>query len=105
MKATQRKTKSTKKWKRVKIPLHVGSQGSAEGLLVIELSELIREGRVRVIGLVRQELLSGVKTSEQYEKLKLYLRLSGRGRSTPLIMKKRPRPAIVVGRRELRSLL
>jgi predicted nucleic acid-binding protein len=27
-----------------------------------------------VIGLVRQELLSGVKTSEQYEKLRLYLR-------------------------------
>jgi predicted nucleic acid-binding protein len=45
-----------------------------ERLLVTELSELIREGRVRVIGLVRQELLSGVKTSEQYEKLRLYLR-------------------------------
>jgi len=45
-----------------------------ERLLVTELSELIREGRVRVIGLVRQELLSGIKTSEQYEKLRLYLR-------------------------------
>jgi hypothetical protein len=30
-----------------------------ERLLVAELSELIREGRARVIGLVRQELLSG----------------------------------------------
>lgn len=45
-----------------------------ERLLVTELSELIREGRARVIGLVRQELLSGIKTSEQYEKLRLYLR-------------------------------
>ncbi len=27
-----------------------------------------------MIGLVRQELLSGIKTTEQYEKLKLYLR-------------------------------
>ena len=27
-----------------------------------------------MIGLVRQELLSGIKTSEQYEKLRLYLR-------------------------------
>lgn len=45
-----------------------------ERLLVTELSELIREGRARVIGLVRQEILSGIKTSEQYEKLRLYLR-------------------------------
>lgn len=45
-----------------------------ERLLVTELSELIREGRAQVIGLVRQELLSGIKTSEQYEKLRLYLR-------------------------------
>ena len=27
-----------------------------------------------MIGLIRQELLSGVKTSEQYEKLRVYLR-------------------------------
>ena len=45
-----------------------------EQSLVIELTELIREGRTRVIGLVRQELLSGIKTFEQYENLKLYLR-------------------------------
>ena len=45
-----------------------------EGLLVNEWSELIREGRARVIGLVRQELLSGIKTSEQYERLRPYLR-------------------------------
>jgi predicted nucleic acid-binding protein len=48
--------------------------GSPERLLVMELSELIREGRVRVVGLVRQELLSGIKSNEQYERLRLYLR-------------------------------
>jgi len=46
----------------------------SEKLLVAELAELIREGRVRVIGLVRQELLSGIKTAEQYERLRAYLR-------------------------------
>jgi predicted nucleic acid-binding protein len=50
------------------------SLGRREGILVAELSEVIREGRARVIGLVRQELLSGIKTPEQYERLKLYLR-------------------------------
>jgi hypothetical protein len=46
----------------------------AEKLLVAELSELIREGRGRLIGLVRQELLSGIKMTEHYEKLRLHLR-------------------------------
>ncbi|MGB9337569.1 MAG: PIN domain-containing protein [Candidatus Acidiferrales bacterium] len=48
--------------------------GTAEGSLVAELSELIREGRARIIGLVRQELLSGISTTEQYERLRLHLR-------------------------------
>ena len=48
--------------------------GDNERRLVMELSELIREGRAEVIGLVRQELLSGIKSTEQYEKLRLYLR-------------------------------
>jgi predicted nucleic acid-binding protein len=50
------------------------SLSTNEQFLVSELSEVVREGRARVIGLVRQELLSGIKTTEQYEKLKLYLR-------------------------------
>ena len=45
-----------------------------EKLLVAELSELIREGRARMIGLIRQELLSGIKTTEQYEQLRVHLR-------------------------------
>lgn len=45
-----------------------------ERSVVGELSELIREGRARIIGLVRQELLSGIKASEQYESLRRHLR-------------------------------
>ena len=47
---------------------------AGERAIVAELSELIGEGRAAIIGLVRQELLSGVKTAEQYEKLRLHLR-------------------------------
>jgi predicted nucleic acid-binding protein len=50
------------------------SLSTNEKLLVAELSELIREGRARTIGLIRQELLSGIKTTEQYEKLRVHLR-------------------------------
>lgn len=45
-----------------------------ERSLVAELSELIREGRARIVGLIRQELLSGIRTHEHYEKLRLHLR-------------------------------
>jgi predicted nucleic acid-binding protein len=41
---------------------------------VAELAELIQEGRGRIIGLVRQELLSGIKNPAQYEKLRQTLR-------------------------------
>jgi predicted nucleic acid-binding protein len=50
------------------------SLNATEKFIVSELSELVREGRARLIGLVRQELLSGIKTTEQYEKLRLHLR-------------------------------
>ncbi len=46
----------------------------AERAAVAELTNLIQEGRARIIGLVRQELLSGIKTSSQYEKLRGVLR-------------------------------
>jgi predicted nucleic acid-binding protein len=46
----------------------------AERAAVAELTDLIKEGRARIIGLVRQELLSGIKTSTQYEKLRAVLR-------------------------------
>jgi predicted nucleic acid-binding protein len=49
-------------------------QSSAEQHAVAELAELTNDGRVRIIGLIRQELLSGVRTAAQYEKLRLNLR-------------------------------
>jgi predicted nucleic acid-binding protein len=47
---------------------------TAETLLVDELGELVKEGRTRILGLIRQELLSGIKTIDQYEKLRSILR-------------------------------
>jgi len=46
----------------------------AQRATVAELTSLIQEGRARIIGLIRQELLSGIKTSSQYEKLHTVLR-------------------------------
>lgn len=48
--------------------------GAAEQTVVSELADLTREGRARLIGLVRQELLSGIRTPAQYEKLRVALR-------------------------------
>ena len=39
---------------------------------IIEFQELIKEVRVQVIGLIRQEILSGVKKKPQFTKLKKY---------------------------------
>jgi predicted nucleic acid-binding protein len=50
------------------------SLNATEKSIVAELAELVREGRARIVGLVRQELLSGIKTAEQYEQLRLDLR-------------------------------
>lgn len=46
----------------------------AEAAIATELSELVISGRARLIGVVRQELLSGIKTPEQYERLRKTLR-------------------------------
>ncbi|MGB2591042.1 MAG: PIN domain-containing protein [Candidatus Acidiferrum sp.] len=45
-----------------------------EKAIVAELAELINEGRARIIGLVRQELLSGIKEPSQFVKLQEVLR-------------------------------
>lgn len=37
------------------------------------LSELIRELRVRIIGPIRQELLSGIRSEKQFKELRLHL--------------------------------
>jgi len=47
------------------------AEGSAE---TGELIELIREGRVTMIGAIRQEVLSGIRVAEQYRKLRDRLR-------------------------------
>jgi predicted nucleic acid-binding protein len=41
---------------------------------VKELTELIGEGRVQMIGAIRQELLSGVKSDKQFRQLRDHLR-------------------------------
>jgi predicted nucleic acid-binding protein len=38
------------------------------------LNELIMDGRVQMIGAIRQEILSGIKSNQQYEQLKNTLR-------------------------------
>jgi hypothetical protein len=46
-----------------------GDLNPNENLLVTELTELIQEGRAAIIGLIRQELLSGIKRSAQVTKV------------------------------------
>jgi predicted nucleic acid-binding protein len=38
------------------------------------LKEVIRDGRARLVGVVRQELLSGIREEERFRKLRDYLR-------------------------------
>jgi predicted nucleic acid-binding protein len=39
-----------------------------------ELRDLVREGRVFLPGIVRQEVLSGIKNPAQFEKIRIFLR-------------------------------
>jgi predicted nucleic acid-binding protein len=45
-----------------------------ERLLIQAFEELIRDGRAQLIGVVRQELLSGIRDAERFRKLRDYLR-------------------------------
>lgn len=45
-----------------------------ERALSVGLAELIREGRAQIIGVIRQELLSGIREAERFERLRDYLR-------------------------------
>jgi predicted nucleic acid-binding protein len=47
---------------------------SPERRLTEALAELIREGRVQLLGPIRQELLSGLREEAQFRKLRDYLR-------------------------------
>lgn len=52
-------------------------QDVAESLAEAELAELIREGRVQMLGPIRQELLSGIANEQQYAALRDRLRTFG----------------------------
>ena len=47
-------------------------KSSKDELIVNELRELIRDVRVQLIGSIRQEILSGIKTKKQFSELKDY---------------------------------
>jgi len=51
-----------------------GDLNARERDLSVALAELIREGRAQIVGVVRQELLSGIREAEKFEKLRDYLR-------------------------------
>lgn len=48
-------------------------RSAKENPVKTELSELIKEVRVQIIGAIRQEILSGIKSPKQFEELKFYL--------------------------------
>jgi predicted nucleic acid-binding protein len=51
-----------------------GDLSPHEEALTQSLRELIGDGRAQLIGVVRQELLSGIRESDRFEKLREYLR-------------------------------
>lgn len=53
---------------------HKGQRNHADSERVASLRELIGDGRARLIGPIRQELLSGVREASQFEKLRGQLR-------------------------------
>ena len=51
----------------------LGARTSNNASVTGELADLIDESRVRIIGPIRQELLSGVRSESQFERLRAYL--------------------------------
>jgi predicted nucleic acid-binding protein len=51
-----------------------GQLADQERQLTEALAELIREGRVQMLGPIREELLSGIREQSQFRKLRDYLR-------------------------------
>jgi predicted nucleic acid-binding protein len=45
----------------------------SESMSAAELTELIKEGRAKILGPIRQELLTGIRIPAQYEKLRALL--------------------------------
>lgn len=55
------------------LALRRNKQKTIEKEIVGQFSELINETRVRIIGPIRQELLSGITEEQQFQKLKKHL--------------------------------
>jgi predicted nucleic acid-binding protein len=53
---------------------HKGALSQAEREKVQSLSELIQDGRVQLVGPIRQELLSGIREHPQFERIRDQLR-------------------------------
>jgi len=51
-----------------------GGLSSHEESLTQALAELVRDGRAQLVGVVRQELLSGIREEYRFKKLRDYLR-------------------------------
>lgn len=68
---------------------------STEQSLVHELRDLIQQGRAQLLGPVRQEVLSGIRNSDQFEKLRSVLRPF---RDEPLELEDYEMAAIVTNR-------
>lgn len=51
-----------------------GDLNAREQALTRALAELVREGRAQIMGVVRQELLSGIREAEKFHRLRDYLR-------------------------------
>ncbi len=49
-------------------------QGKSDPQVVAELASLIEDGRVAIVGPIRQELLSGIREEAQFSKLRKVLR-------------------------------
>ena len=46
----------------------------AQAAIVADLQELLRDGQARLVGAIRQELLTGIREQRQFESLRDYLR-------------------------------
>lgn len=55
------------------LALRRSKRTSKDEIIAESFSELIREGRVKMIGPIRQELLSGISDETQFQKLKKQL--------------------------------
>ncbi len=61
-----------------------GDLSPAQSAVTGALAELIRDGRAQLVGVVRQELLSGIREHDRFAKLRDYLRAFDEPQLEPL---------------------